>query len=442
MRLKLLQSAVVTALALGASAGAYAIDDTAMQNITGRVTAIEPQLISWRRDIHQHPELSGQETRTSALVAAHLKKLGYEVKTGVGGTGVVGILKGGKPGKVVALRADMDALPVKEMVDLPFASKAKGTHMGKQVDVAHACGHDGHTAILMAVAEVLAGMKDQLPGTVKLIFQPAEEGLSAEQAVPGAHIGAAAMIDAGVMDNPKVDAVFGLHLSSGLPAGVIGYRSGPVMASADTYTIKVTGKQTHGAIPWGGIDPIVSSAQIVLGLQTIISRQTDLTKEPAVVTVGTIHGGNRENIVPDSVEMMGTVRTFDDGMRDDILRRMSLTATSIAQSSGARADMAVSPVHYSTTVNNDALTQKMLPTLGKAANGRVVMVPKVSASEDFSEYQKKAPGLFFFVGSTAQGIDPKTAPVNHSPLYQVDESALPVGARALSALAVDYLSSN
>lgn len=440
MRLKLLQSAVASALALGVSAGAFAIDDKAMLDISGRVAAIQPQLIGWRRDIHQHPELSGKETRTAALVAAHLKKLGYEVTTGVGGTGVLGVLKGGKPGKVVALRADMDALPVKEMVDLPFASKAKGVHMGKPVDVAHACGHDGHTAILMAVAEVLAGMKDQLPGTVKLIFQPSEEGLSEEQVVPGAHIGAQAMIDAGVMDNPKVDAVFGLHLSSGLPAGVIGYRPGPVMASADTYAIKVTGKQTHGAIPWGGIDPIVSSAQIVLGLQTIISRQTDLTKEPAVVTVGTIHGGNRENIVPDFVEMTGTVRTFDDGMRDDILHRMKLTATSIAQSSGAKVDMTVSPVHYSTTVNNEALTQKMLPTLGKAANGKVVMVPKVSASEDFSEFQKKAPGLFFFVGSTAPGIDPKTAPVNHSPLYQVDESALPVGARALSALVVDYLS--
>jgi len=441
MHTKLLQPAVMAALALAVSTGAQAIDDKTMQEISSRVSSIESKLVDWRRDIHQHPELSGKETRTAALVADHLRKLGLEVKTGIAGTGVLGILKGGKPGKVVALRADMDALPVKEAVDLPFASKATGTHMGKPVDVAHACGHDGHTAMLMAAAEVLAGMREQLPGTIKFIFQPAEEGISEEPSDPSAHIGARAMVDAGVLENPKVDAVFGLHLSSGLPVGVIGYRAGPILASADSYSIKVTGKQTHGAIPWGGIDPIVTAAQIVMGLQTIVSRQVDITKEPAVVTVGTIHGGNRENIIPDSVEMSGTVRTFDDGMRDDIVKRMRQTAQSIAQSSGAKADLNLGAVHYSATVNNEALTQKMVPVLTKAANGKITLVPKLSASEDFSEFQKKVPGLFFFVGSTAAGKDPRTAPVNHSPLYQVDEAALPVGARALAALAVDFLTS-
>jgi amidohydrolase len=441
MHTKLMQPVLLAALTFAASTGVHAIDDKTMQEISMRASAVESKLLDWRRDIHQHPELSGKETRTAALVADHLRRLGLEVKTGIAGTGVLGILKGGKPGKVVALRADMDALPVKEAVDLPFASKATGTHMGKPVDVAHACGHDGHTAMLMAAAEVLAGMKEQLPGTIKFIFQPAEEGLSEQPSDPGAHIGAQAMVDAGVLENPRVDAVFGLHLSSALPAGVIGYRAGPIMASVDSYSIKVTGRQTHGAIPWGGIDPIVAAAQIVMGLQTIVSRQLDITKEPAVITVGTIHGGNRENIIPDSVDMTGTVRTFDDGMRDDIFQRMRQTAQSIAQGSGAKADFNTSAIHYSTTVNNEALTQKMVPTLTKAANGKITLVPKVSASEDFSEYQKKVPGLFFFVGSTAPAKDPRTAPVNHSPLYQVDEAALPVGARALSALAVDFLTS-
>jgi amidohydrolase len=336
--------------ALGAlvlCAPAWALDNAVMGDVQNRAAAIESKLIAWRRDIHQNPELSGQETRTAKLVADHLTQLGLEVKTGVGGTGVVGVLKGGKPGKVVALRADMDALPVQELVNVPFASKAKGKHMGNEVSVMHACGHDGHTAILMATAEILTGMKDQIPGTIKFVFQPAEEGLSAPLKNEDDHIGALAMIDAGVMENPKVDAVFGLHLIPGLPSGTVGYRPGAMLASANSFSIKVTGKQTHGGLPWNGVDPIVTASQIVLGLQTIVSRQLDLTKEPAVVSIGTIHGGNRENIIPESVELSGTVRTFDDGMRDDTLNRMKVTVESIAQAAGAKAEIKFTKPAYS-----------------------------------------------------------------------------------------------
>ncbi|CAB3699507.1 N-acyl-L-amino acid amidohydrolase [Achromobacter piechaudii] len=321
------------------------------EQIDTRARAIEDKLIAWRRDIHQHPELGNQETRTAKLVADHLRALGMDVKTGVAGTGVVAVLKGGKPGPVVALRADMDALPVKEQVDVPFASKAKGTYLGKEVDVMHACGHDTHTAILMATAEVLAGMKDELPGSVKFIFQPAEES-PADFEPDGKKIwGAKMMVQEGVLDNPKVDAIFGLHVSSAYPAGWLSWRSGPAMAAADQFWIDVTGKQTHGARPWSGIDPIVVSSQIILGLQTIASRQINSMLEPAVITVGAIHGGNRMNIVPDSVAMTGTIRTYDEGMKKDIHQRITRTADMIAQSAGAKADVRVVEL-YNATVNN------------------------------------------------------------------------------------------
>jgi amidohydrolase len=426
------------ALCLGSVRAAMALDAATERELGQRVAAIEPQLIAWRRDIHQHPELSGQEARTAALVAAHLQRLGLAVTTGVGGTGVVGVLVGARPGKVVALRADMDALPVTEMVELPFASHATGLNMGKETGVMHACGHDGHTAILMAVAEVLAGMKSRLHGTVKFIFQPAEEGYSRPPRVVDEHIGARAMIDAGVLENPHVDAIFGLHLVASLPAGVIGYRSGPLMASGDAFTLKVTGRQTHGAMPWNGVDPIVVSAQIILGLQTIVSRQVNIAAQPAVLSIGSIHGGNRENIIPDSVDMLGTLRTYDDGMRDDMVGRMRATTGSIARASGATAELGLGPTHYPTTVNDAALTARMLPTLSRVVQGNIREVPKVTASEDFSEYQKRVPGLFFLLGSTAPGIDPASAPANHSPLFRVDESSLPAGVRALAALALDY----
>ncbi len=409
------------------------------EQVEQRARAIEDKLIAWRRDIHQHPELGNQETRTSKLVADHLRALGMDVKTGVAGTGVVAVLKGGKPGPVVALRADMDALPVKEQVDVPFASKAKGTYLGKEVDVMHACGHDTHTAILMATAEVLAGMKDQLPGSVKFIFQPAEES-PADFEPDGKKIwGAKMMVQEGVMENPKVDAIFGLHVSSAYPAGWLSWRSGPAMAAADQFWIDVTGKQTHGARPWSGIDPIVVSSQIILGLQTIPSRQLNSMLEPAVITVGAIHGGNRMNIVPDSVAMTGTIRTYDEGMKKDIHQRIARTADMIAQSAGARADVRVVEL-YNATVNPPALTEQMGATLRRVAGeGNYGLQPKSTASEDFSFYQEKVPGMFFYLGVTPKGTDVDKAAPNHSPRFYVDESGLINGVRALSNLTIDYL---
>ncbi|WP_447990153.1 amidohydrolase [Achromobacter spanius] len=409
------------------------------EQIEQRARAIEDKLIAWRRDIHQHPELGNQETRTAKLVADHLRALGMDVKTGVAGTGVVAVLKGGKPGAVVALRADMDALPVKEQVDVPFASKAKGTYLGKEVDVMHACGHDTHTAILMATAEVLAGMKDQLPGSVKFIFQPAEES-PADFEPDGKKIwGAKMMVQEGVLENPKVDAIFGLHVSSAYPAGWLSWRSGPAMAAADQFWIDVTGKQTHGARPWSGIDPIVVSSQIILGLQTIPSRQINSMLEPAVITVGAIHGGNRMNIVPDSVAMTGTIRTYDEGMKKDIHQRIARTADMIAQSAGARADVRVVEL-YNATVNPPALTEQMGATLRRVAGeGNYGLQPKSTASEDFSFYQEKVPGMFFYLGVTPKGTDVDKAAPNHSPRFYVDESGLINGVRALSNLTIDYM---
>ena len=407
--------------------------------IETRAEAVETQLIAWRRDIHQHPELDNYETRTAKLVADHLRKLGMEVKTGVAKTGVAGVLKGGKPGPVVALRADMDALPVKERVDVPFASKAKGQYLGKEVDVMHACGHDTHVAILMATAEVLAGMKDQLPGTVKFIFQPAEE-TPADFEPNGSNMwGAKQMVSEGVLDNPKVDAIFGLHVTSRIESGKLGWRSGASMAAADQFWIDVKGRQTHGGRPWGGIDPIVVASQIVMGLQTIESRQVNAMLEPSVITVGTIHGGNRMNIVPEKVEMMGTIRTYDEGMKKDIHARMKRTTEAMATSAGAEANFRVVEL-YNATINQPALTEKMAPTLQRVAGeGSWMITPKASESEDFSFYQEKVPGLFFYLGVTPKGQDVTKAPSNHSPEFYVDEPALINGVRALSNLTVDYM---
>ncbi|AGW89822.1 MULTISPECIES: amidohydrolase [Cupriavidus] len=413
--------------------------ETLHAQIESRAKAVEAQLIAWRRDIHQHPELGNYETRTAKLVADHLRKLGMEVKTGVAKTGVVGVLKGGKPGPVVALRADMDALPVKERVDVPFASKAKGQYLGKEVDVMHACGHDTHVAILMATAEVLAGMRDQLPGTVKFIFQPAEESPADFEPNGSNTWGAKQMVSEGVLDNPKVDAIFGLHVTSGIESGKLGWRSGASMAAADQFWIDVKGRQTHGARPWGGIDPIVVASQIVMGLQTIQSRQVNAMLEPSVITVGTIHGGNRMNIVPEKVEMMGTVRTYDEGMKKDIHARMKRTTEAIASSAGAEANFRVVEL-YNATINQPALTDKMAPTLMRVAgDGNWMITPKATASEDFSFYQEKVPGLFFNLGVTPKGQDVNKAPSNHSPEFYVDEPALINGVRALSSLTVDYM---
>jgi amidohydrolase len=401
--------------------------------VQGAVQAVMPKVVAWRRDIHQHPELSNREFRTAKLVAEHLRGLGMEVQTGVAHTGVVGVLRGGKPGPVVALRADMDALPVTEMVDLPFASKATTEYNGQQVGVMHACGHDNHVAILMGAAEVLAGMRDQLPGTVKFIFQPAEEGPPA-----GEEGGAAMMVAEGVLRDPAPEAIFGLHVWPGR-VGTLMYRSAGTMASADRMKIIVRGKQTHGAAPWAGVDPIVTSAQIVNALQTIASRQVNITTAPSIVTVGSIHGGVRNNIIPDSVVMEGTIRAFDPAMRKDIHERVRRTAEMIAQSAGATAQVDIDlgpPVTY----NDPALTERMVPTLQRAAGAdRVSVSPMITGAEDFAVYQENIPGMFFFLGIVPEGTDPATAPANHSPYFFADEGALPVGVTALTQLALDYL---
>jgi amidohydrolase len=394
---------------------------------------LTPQVITWRRDFHQHPELGNRETRTAKVIADELRRLGYQVQTGVAHTGVVAVLKGARPGPTVALRADMDALPVTEQVDLPFKSTAKATWNGQEVGVMHACGHDTHMAILLGAATVFARMKEQLPGTIKLIFQPAEEGPPA-----GETGGAEQMVKEGVLDSPKVDAIFGLHVFP-MTVGTIEYRPGPLMASADGFRIRITGRQTHGAIPWGGVDPIVVGAQIVMALQTIVSRTVNITEAPAVVTIGAFNGGNRSNIVPETVELLGTVRAFNETVRKDIHRRIQDIVTKTAEAAGAKSEI-VYDIGYPVTVNDPALTERMIPTLRRVAGAENVRVGALTGTaEDFSFFQQKVPGLFFFLGVAPKGVDPKTAAMNHSPLFFADESALPLGVRALANLALDYL---
>jgi amidohydrolase len=424
--MRLLAALLITPTVLAAQTS----DAGTLSEIDRRTAAVLPSVIEWRRDIHQHPELSFQETRTAGVVAAHLRSLGLDVKTGVGGNGVVGVLRGGRPGPVVALRADMDALPVTEPDGLPFKSTVRATYNGQDVGVMHACGHDNHVAILLGAADVLSGMKDRLPGTVKFIFQPAEEAPPVGGAGP--------MIDAGVMENPHVDVVFGLHVSPG-PLGAVSYHAGGWLAAADQFRIVVHGKQAHGGLPWTGVDPIVVGAQIVLGLQTVVSRQVDLTTSPAVVTVGAFNGGVRNNIVPDSVVLIGTIRTFDEGVRREVFARVKRTAQGIAQSAGATADAQIEE-GYPVTVNDPALLDRMLPTLRRVAGAKNVAERSPStAAEDFSRFAQKAPGMFISLGVTPPSIDWHTAAPNHSPLFVADEAALPMGVRIMSGLAIDYL---
>jgi amidohydrolase len=394
---------------------------------------VESSVIACRRDLHEHPELGNRETRTAKIVADKLHSLGIEVKTGVAHTGVIGLLKGGKPGKVVALRADMDALPVSEQVDLPFASKVRTTYNDQEVGVMHACGHDAHVAILLGVAEVLSGMRDEIPGTVKFIFQPAEEG-----APQGEEGGAELMVKEGALDNPKVDAIFGLHVTSRFAVGEIAYKPEGMMAAVDSFKITVTGKQTHGAYPWLGVDPIVVASQIVLGLQTIPSRQLDSTLAPSIVTVGAIHGGVRTNIIPDHVEMIGTIRSLDAKMRDDIHMRIKRTAQDIASSGGAKAEVTIT-TGYPITYNDPALTESALPSLRRNSGANVRLVNAVLGAEDFSFFQQKVPGLFYWLGTRPVKQSPEEAASNHSPLFYVDESGLVLGVRSLATVAVDYL---
>ena len=391
--------------------------------------AVQDKVVAWRRDLHLHPELSNREFRTAALVAEHLRSLGLEVTTGVAHTGVVGYLRGRSEHPLVALRADMDALPVTEQVDVPFASRVRSQYLGQEVGVMHACGHDNHIAMLMGAAEVIAGVADQIPGSIKFIFQPAEEGPPEGEAG-----GAKLMVDQGVLQD--VDAIFVLHVFP-TPLGTVQYREGGIMASSDSFRINVKGAQTHGAVPWGGVDPIVVAAQIVLGLQTIPSRQLDSTLTPSIVTVGKINGGVRANIIPAEVEMLGTIRTFEESVRQDIHRRISRTAKMIAESAEATADFQLlsgTPV----TTNDPILTRSMVPTLERVVGqDRVSISPRTTTAEDFSYYQQKVPGLFLFLG-VANPQDPSPAP-NHSPYFYADERALPVGVKLLTHLAVDYL---
>jgi amidohydrolase len=396
--------------------------------------SLEKKVVTWRRDIHEHPELGNREFQTAAKIAAHLQSLGIEVKTGVGKTGVVGLLKGGKPGPVVALRADMDGLPVMERVDLPFKSTVKTEYNGQQTGVMHACGHDTHVAMLMGAAEILASVKSDLKGTIKFIFQPAEEG-----APTGEEGGAYLMVKEGVLENPKVEAIFGLHINSQTEVGTIKYRPGATMAAVDSYAIKVRGKQTHGASPWSGVDPIVTASQIVMGLQTIVSRNLPLTENAAVVTVGAIHGGIRQNIIPEEVNMIGTIRSLDASMQKTIHRRINEIATNIAESAGAKADVDIN-IMYPATYNDPKLTDQMVPSLeAVAGKANVKITPAQTGAEDFSFYQEKIPGFFYFLGGMTKGKKLEDAAPHHTPDFQIDEDCFVLGMKSLCHLAVDYM---
>jgi amidohydrolase len=436
----MIRSFLLLTLVIAAAPAARAeANDAALEaRVRDAAAAVQGKVVQWRRDIHQHPELGDQEARTSRLVADHLRGLGLEVRAGVGGTGVVGVLKGAKPGRTVALRADMDALPVQEPDGLPFASKAKQEYLGKDVPVMHACGHDAHTAMLMGVAEVLAGLKGERPGTVLFVFQPAEEGSSVVTPASGKTWGARRMLEEGAFKDPKPDAVFGLHVMPG-PLGQISYRTGATTASSDDLQILVTGKQGHGGMPWNTIDPITTSAQIILGLQTVVSRRADLTASPVVVTVGTINGGSRGNVVPETVSMSGTIRTYDEHVRAKVVSGIQLAAEKIAEGAGAKADVRITKM-YPPTMNDEALAARMRPVLTRAADGRVAEAPPSGATEDFSLFAQAAPGLYVFLGVTPRDQDPATAAPNHNPKFFVDESALVVGTRTLASLTVAALS--
>jgi len=438
MNRQLMLSVLCAALLAPTHQGHAADADTVAQRseVTAAARRLQDRVVTLRRDFHQHPELSNREQRTAAKVAEHLRALGLEPQTGIAHHGVVAIIQGGKPGPRIALRADMDALPVTEQTGLPFASTATATFRNETVGVMHACGHDAHTGMLLGVADALVAMREELPGQVMLVFQPSEEG-----APHGEEGGASLMIEQGLFADFKPEAMFGLHVFSSLQAGQIGVRGGPLMAASDKFTITVQGVQTHGSRPWGGIDPIVAAADLVGTAQTIVSRRTDIARLPAVVTFGAIKGGIRYNIIPDSVELVGTIRTFDEGMREAIHADLRNVAAHVSAAHGARVDAHVpdnrgNPV----TVNDAALTARMLPSLRAVAGAANVIEPPLQmGAEDFAYYAREVPAMFFFVGATAPGIDPATAPGNHSPKFVLDESSLDLGLRALLQLTLDYL---
>jgi amidohydrolase len=408
----------------------------ARPEVDAAARAVQADVVAWRRDFHQHPELSNREQRTAAQVAKALRAMGLKPRTGIAQHGVVAIIEGGRPGPKIALRADMDALPVTEQTGLPYASKVTTTFNGQTTGVMHACGHDAHTGILLGVAKALVSMKDSLPGQVMLVFQPAEEGAPA-----GEEGGASLMLEEGLFRDYKPDAMFGLHVFSTLPVGTVAVRGGPLMAASDKFSIKVRGRQTHGSRPWGGIDPITAAADIVGTAQSVVSRRADIAKQPAVVSFGSVHGGIRYNIIPDEVELVGTIRTFDEGMREKIHADLANVATHVAAAHGASADARVpdgegNPV----TVNDPALTERMRASLEAAVGeARVIEPPLQMGAEDFAYYAREVPAMFWFVGATSEGIDPLSAPSNHSPQFLLDEGALDVGVRSMLQVALDYL---
>jgi len=437
MRQLLLPALLASLLAPTAAARtAPATATTERPEVTAAAERLRDDVVALRRHFHQFPELSNRETDTAAKVAEHLRGLGLEPRTGIAHHGVTALIEGGRPGPKIALRADMDALPVTEQTGLPFASKATTTFNGQPTGVMHACGHDAHTGILLGVADALVAMKDELPGQVMLVFQPAEEGAPA-----GEDGGASMMLDDGLFADFKPEAMFGLHVFSSLQAGTLAVRGGPLMAASDKFTITVQGVQTHGSRPWGGVDPIVAAADLIGTAQTVVSRRSDIAKQPAVVSFGAIHGGIRYNIIPDSVELVGTIRTFDEGMREKIHADLKNVAEHIAAAHGATADARVpdsegNPV----TVNDPQLTERMLPSLRAVAGaGNVIEPPLQMGAEDFAYYAREVPSMFFFVGATAPDIDPATAPGNHSPKFMLDESSLDLGLRAMLQVTLDYL---
>jgi amidohydrolase len=424
-------SALLFSLMLAGTVTAHAQDTTALRALD----SFQPKIVAWRRDLHQHPELGTHEVRTAKLVADQLRALGLQPRTGIAQTGVTAILKGGKPGPRIALRADMDALPVTEQTGLPFASKVTSDYRGQPVGVMHACGHDAHVAILLGVASALAAMKDELPGEVMFVFQPAEEG----PPEAGQEFGAALMLKQGIFEGFKPDAVFGLHVWAGLPVGKVGTRSGALMASADEWTLTVRGKQTHGSRPWDGVDPITLGAQILLGTQSIIARQVNIATNPVVLTAGQFQSGVRFNIIPDEAKLVGTLRTFDPTVREDVIARFRRTAEDFAHAGGGSAELQVVN-NAPATINDAALAQRGRVSLENALGAdNVLEMPLVTVAEDFSQYATVAPTFFFFVGSTSTGIDPTSAPINHSPQFLLDEQSLQVGSRAMLQVALDYL---
>jgi len=433
MRTLIISTFLVLNLLLNVASILAQRSDKLKQQANALAAQYEPGVIEWRHHLHQYPELSNREIKTASFIAEKLESFGLEVRTGIAHTGVVGILKGGKPGPVIGLRADMDALPVKERVPIQWASKEVTEYNGELVGVMHACGHDNHMSILLGAARVLSEIRDELKGTIKFIFQPAEEG-----APEGEEGGAELMVKEGVLKNPDVEVIFGLHIFSDLETGKIKYKPGGTMAAANSFSIKVLGKQSHGARPWMGIDPIVTSAMIINGLQTTVSRQADLTKEGAVVTIGSIHGGVRSNIIPEQVEMIGTIRTLDDEMREKIFKDIERTATMIASSQGATAEVKINK-GYPVTYNDPQLTTLMLPSLESAAGKENVLLTNAkTGAEDFSFYQKEIPGLFFFLGGMPKGMDPKEAFPHHTPDFFVTDESMITGIKAFCYLVIDY----